>query len=161
VAEQYKNKMDQIHASEELILETQEKIRQKRRMSILWHSVSAAAVVALFLGMAFAYRQNYTSINIQRVAFDNEITAGINAGVKDQEDENDSEENLAVGENLDKAQRIMKQVTPSTIKGRKVYLGYDAKTETFYAVYQKGNKIYLIEDGEKTEEEFISFLKKM
>ena len=161
MAEKYKNKIDQIHAPEALILKTQEKIRQKRRMRIVWRSVSAAAVLVLFMGVAFWYGQNRTFVNIQRVAFDNEIKVGVNAGTKGQEDDNADEDYLAVGDNRGKAQQIMEQITPSIIKGQKIYIGYEAKAETLYAVYQKGGRTYLIADDEKTEEEFISFLKKM
>ena len=163
MAEQYKSKIDQIHAPEALILKTQEKIRHKQKMRKMWSGVSAAAVLVIFLGTAFWYGQKvYTSVNIQQLVFENEITAGVNAGIKELEEENIiSEEYLAVGDNINKAKRITEQIMPSIIKGQKVYVGCDAKTETFYAVYQKDGKTYLIEDGEKTEEEFISFLKKI
>ena len=163
MTEQYKNQIDKIHAPETLIIKTQEKISQRKRMRKMWRGVSVAAVLVFFLGIAFWYGQrNYTSVNVQQLAFENDIKAGINAGVKDQtESDISSEEYLAVGDNLHKAKKIMEQITPSIIKGQEVYVGYEAKTATFYAVHQQDGKTYLIANDEKTEEKFISFLKKI
>ena len=163
MAEQYKNKIDKIHAPETLITKTQEKIKQKRKMRRIWGSVSVAAVLTIFMGVAFWYGQRgYTSVDIQQLVFEDEIKVGVNAGTKDPKENNIIRENhLAIGDNLHKAQKIMGQIMPSVIKGQEVYVGYEAKTETFYAAYQKDGKTYLIEDGEKAEDEFISFLKKI
>ena len=157
--EKYRNQMNQVHAPKELIERTKRNIRKKKRMSILTTSFVAAAMLVCGIAIGIAYRSQMTRIHIYPVQFETRIELGLSLGVISVEDKKEESNIVEKKSEKEKARKIMEEIPASTIKGNEVYIGFDEKKEIYYAVYEKEGNLYMIEEKEMSEKEFVELLK--